>query len=267
MFAALGLIELIIFGVFFILLIIATAFDRRQAEEPKWYLLGLGFIGLAVYFWPDFKLMGTSETGQVILLDVVSQWSFWQPAAYYLGFGLLYSALEFGLSIRKAAYRMSEQWEQFKKGTKAVPKFDEAGVAVFKKDEQDRQVPATELITYADFIKNAKSQGGAYRHFQLAVDLVKEFVKNRSNLNRRDLVQETRIVGIEVTEDKLGVEPKVNRFELAEHVGAWTFLWPAYLFSLIIGDLLTEVFRAVADFLASISGRVVKMAFKDVFKV
>lgn len=61
-------------------------------------------------------------------------------------------------------------------------------------------------------------------------------------------------------------EPKIDKEELTAHVGAWTFWWPAYAVSLILGDLLTEVFRVISDFLITISGRFVNMAFKGVFK-
>ena len=61
-------------------------------------------------------------------------------------------------------------------------------------------------------------------------------------------------------------DPKIDREELAASVGAWTTFWPAYFVSLIFGDLLTELFRAFSSFLVSISGRFVRMAFKDVFK-
>ena len=73
-----------------------------------------------------------------------------------------------------------------------------------------------------------------------------------------------RIIGISKTAS--GIEPKINRSMLASSIGCWTFFWPFYLVSLIVGDLFTEIFNIAADFLASISGRFVRMAFKNVFK-
>lgn len=75
-----------------------------------------------------------------------------------------------------------------------------------------------------------------------------------------------RIIGIDVNETTKEIEPKVNRTQLAESIGCWTFFWPFYAISLIIGDLVTEIFRLVADFVASISGRAVRAAFSNVFK-
>lgn len=74
-----------------------------------------------------------------------------------------------------------------------------------------------------------------------------------------------RIIGITAT-DAGGIEPKINRSELAQGIGCWTFFWPFYAISLVIGDLLDEVWRVMADVLVSISGRFVRLTFKDVFK-
>ena len=54
---------------------------------------------------------------------------------------------------------------------------------------------------------------------------------------------------------------------LATNVGAWSMFWPFYLMSLIVGDLLAEVFNAVAAVIVSMSGRFVKAVFKDTFKL
>lgn len=75
-----------------------------------------------------------------------------------------------------------------------------------------------------------------------------------------------RIIGIDINSLHDGVEPKINRQQLAESIGVWTLFWPFYAISLVLGDLLTEVFRVIADVLAKLSGRLVRAAFKDVFK-
>jgi hypothetical protein len=62
-------------------------------------------------------------------------------------------------------------------------------------------------------------------------------------------------------------EPLIDKLELAESIGVWTFFWPAYAVSLVIGDLLTEVFNVIAEFLVKISGRFVRFSFADVFKL
>lgn len=275
------------FWVFVVLLVVGTAFDRRGREEPKWYLIGLGFIAAAAYFWPDFTFFGPSHvaavmgTGadaakvitpaydRVVLWDLVSGPAFWVPVGSFLGLGLLYSVLEFGLTIRKSARGFAAAWQSFLSKSKTVPVYNTDGSPVITKNGKGQDVPSTQTITYGEMILTAKNQGGTYRHYQEAVDLVRSFVdRPRDFSGLEDFFRQNKIIGAVLTEgDKLSVEPKVDKVELAEHVGAWTFLWPAYAISLIIGDLLTEVFTAIADFLASISGRVVKAAFSDVFKV
>ncbi|WP_407305826.1 hypothetical protein [Acinetobacter sp.] len=61
------------------------------------------------------------------------------------------------------------------------------------------------------------------------------------------------------------VVPRVNRGRLASFIGAWTFFWPFYAISLIIGDLFAEIFRIIANFFVHMSGRFVRVMFKDVF--
>lgn len=61
------------------------------------------------------------------------------------------------------------------------------------------------------------------------------------------------------------IVPRVHKGRLASFIGAWTIFWPFYAISLIIGDLLAEIFRVIADFITHISGRFVRMMFKDTF--
>lgn len=62
------------------------------------------------------------------------------------------------------------------------------------------------------------------------------------------------------------LQPHVNRKELAEHISVWIIFWPFYAVSLIIGDLVMEIARVLADVFAKISGRFVRMSFANVFK-
>jgi len=97
---------------------------------------------------------------------------------------------------------------------------------------------------WADFSKNGKTNAN-------------DFISN-------NFVRYRTLIGLEVVDDK--PSPKVNKEELAACLGAWSLFWPAYALSLILGDLFIEIFRWLANFLATISGRFVRMAFKDVFK-
>ena len=57
-FGALGVLELIFVGAFFLLLVVGASFDRRGREAPKWYIFGLGFLAVGAYYWPDFTFTG-----------------------------------------------------------------------------------------------------------------------------------------------------------------------------------------------------------------
>jgi len=103
---------------------------------------------------------------------------------------------------------------------------------------------------WSDYLKNAKEDQAT---------IVRDFVSRFGG-------NQYRIIGVVSSADKKAIEPRVNRKQLAENVGCWTIFWPFYLVSLVLGDLLREFFRAVADFIASISGRLVRVTFKDVFK-
>jgi hypothetical protein len=82
-FGALGVLELIFVGAFFLLLVVGASFDRRGREGPKWYIFGLGFLVIAAYYSPSFTLAGVWST--------VTSWTFWQPVGTYLLAGLAYS--------------------------------------------------------------------------------------------------------------------------------------------------------------------------------
>ena len=157
--------------------------------------------------------------------------AFWIPVAKYLGAGLVYSIVEFVREVRNSAAYLKTRWEN-------------------NLTEKARTV-------YPDVLEKA-GRGLKSEHFDYIRDVVTQFVdRNHST---------ARVVGVARSEDYIKVEPKINKSQLADHISAWTFLWPAYAISLLLGDFLTEVFRLIAEFYASIAGRFVRMSFKDVFK-
>lgn len=271
-FAALGIFELIFLGVFFLLLVLGTAFDRHGKEDPKWWIFGVGFIAVAIWFWPEFTFFGDAvvkgtdgkpDTTRVVLWEAVTAWSFWKPVGAYLLAGLVYSILEFVLDIRRSARFYADEWKRHLTRTRAVPVLDEAGKPTMRtvtdRHGNETKEPAQREKSYGEYYANVKEKGAESADFNKALEFSKEFISSYRFKNR--------IIELQINEDdRVTVEPRVNRIELAEHVGAWTFMWPAYLVSLIIGDLLTEVFNAIADFLATISGRFVRFSFANVFK-
>lgn len=114
---------------------------------------------------------------------------------------------------------------------------------------------------WASFLtsQRARTKSG---EMESAEDLANSFV---ANSYRGD-----RIIGVEYNKDSKDtnnlITPKINRTELAEHIGCWILFWPFYAVSLIIGDLVMEIARVIADIFAKISGRFVRMSFANVFK-
>lgn len=261
LFLGLGLLELIFFGVFFLLLIVGTAFDRQGKEEPKWYIFGVGLIAIVAWFWKDWTFGSVWE--------FVSTLKFWAPVGAYLLAGLVYSLLEFFLDVRRSARFYADAWKTMLNQSEWVNVYDvvqdandpSGEVLVQRKvmGPDGRQKNETRARLYSEVYSEVKEKGAKSRLFNDALKYSKTFT---DSYRFKD-----RIVEIQLNaDDKITVEPRVNKIQLAEHIGAWTFLWPAYAISLIIGDLLTEVFNILADILANISGRLVRLSFSNVFK-
>jgi hypothetical protein len=278
LFLGLGLLELLFAAVFFVLLIVGVTFDRRGKEDVKWWVFGIGLMILAAWQWNHWTFIGDAQvaavmdgtkvvaeaTTRVVLWDAIRSWSFWSPIGYYLLAGLLYSILEFWLDIRRSARFYSAEWQSHLNGFDEIPVLDELGNTIPNPDydKNDRFSNTSKMLTRkrtnAEVYEDVKAKGAASALFNQALKLTSDFVSRYSFRNR--------IIEIKIGTDKLSVEPKVNKVELSEHITAWTFLWPAYAVSLILGDLLVEVFNFIADVLAKISGQFVKISFANVFK-
>jgi hypothetical protein len=277
--ASLGWFEIAFFAILFIALTFGTLFDRAGREGPKWYILGVGFIAFVGYYWKDFTFGS--------LWQLALTWAFWKPVVIYLGIGLVYSGLEFFLDIRRSARYYADQWRRHLAKGQTFPKLDGVGVPIrgLKLDSQGKPVMATspnpkagrhspdEPATITEPVMEVLTRQGTIgeSYTIVAKDGAASGEFNRVNQWSKDFIGQyqfrNRIIGLVLSdEDKVTVEPKVNRVELAEHIGAWTFLWPTYAMSLICGRLLTEAFRLAADFFAWVSGRFVRLSFKNVFK-
>jgi hypothetical protein len=279
LFLGLGLIELAVFSVFFILLVVATAFDRREVEAPKWWLIGLSLAALAAYHWPEFTFFGpghvdavveggkevTKAVDRVVLWDVVSHFAFWVPLLWYFGVGVGYSFIEFLMTIRRAERRMSTAWQAYIGRKVTVPLLDGTGQPIMLNESgTSRKLPATKQVTVRELLRDYAA--GDSSNKEQAVEAVEKFVRSPRDYEWYG-ASETQIIKPFAESGSLDVMPKINKAELVDHISAWTFLWPAYAVSLIIGDMLAEIFRAIGDFFVSISGRLVRTVFADTFKV
>lgn len=270
-----GILELIFFGIFFILMVVGTALDRKGRESPKWYILGLGFLIVAGIYWKDMDFSS--------IWSEVQSWTFWKPVAIYLAAGLAYSVAEFILSVRKMARIHTEKWKAFIGQNITLYTHVDDGTLVpnnnwvQRKDRQsnvwintmgDREVKK-HISTFQEVLAKARAEAlgdesGKKQYQEMAKELLDNYLgRNSDNLsyNRSDFVSPV------LNKHTLEIETEINRSRLAQFVAAWTFLWPAYAVSLLIGDFLTEIFRIVGDVFSKIGGRFVRFTFADVFKV
>jgi len=275
----------IIFGLFVIAMVIGCTFDRHYTESPKWWIFLAALVTLCIWQWdPQRPWFGENSTWSMI-------WSkhIWSYIGWYLLIGVFYAILEFMLDVRRSARFWSKKWREYKTSSiahterlkeTALRKRQEAELKVKAKDAAAKNEPndpdyvPPELVTPTRFART-ESREQSLEDLQQQPDfdfdtasevfnqaLVKDFLMR----NGMDSHYRYRIVGVEKSADGKGIEPKVNRQQLAENVGVWILFWPFYAISLIIGDLVTEIFRFIADLLVQMSGRFVRNAFKDVFK-
>lgn len=233
----------IAFGIFVLAMIVSCTFDRYHNIAPKWWVLFFGVIAYVFFIGP------AAFTWQMFLAR-----DLWIMIGGYLAIGLGYSLIEFFLNVRRSAASWSESWTSFKNNKSNIEKFDkEAAQAAdniqrartsFRGDPADFKVDALAATPAELMAAHYIEQNGHYKSSH-------------------------EIIGIRAgkpTDESL-VVPYVRRLVLARHVSAWTIFWPFYAISLIIGDLLTQVFRIIADIIVYMSGRLVKRMFKNVFKM
>lgn len=237
-------------------------------------MFGFGLLILAVLQWSNWTFFGdavvpavmsgttvvTAEVSRVVLWDAILSSAFWAPIGYYLLAGLVYSMLEFFLDIRRAARFYASEWKTHLGRGKVVHITDADGNGVVEEDVQKFKTPIlkTRLRLNSEVYDAVKIDGAHSNLFNDAALLTNSFISHYGFRNR--------IVQIICGSDKVSVEPRVNKAQLTSHITAWTLLWPAYAMSLILGDLLVEIFNFISDILVKISGQFVKLSFANVFK-
>lgn len=106
---AFGLLELIFFAFFAIAMVVSMSLDRRGRNEPKWFVLIIGLIIAAIWYWKDWTFAGLWS----MLFDPV----FWAPVGVYLVVGLVYSIVEFMMEVRRSASFFKREWYASKEST------------------------------------------------------------------------------------------------------------------------------------------------------
>lgn len=238
---ALGLLPLAAFGFFVLAMIISVTFDRRETTAPKWWVFSIGFVALLVYGWLrlDWKfsdVFSFAKSGPILI--AIGQ--------YFLA-GLVYSLVEFALEVRRSARRYREEWVSATSGSTKHSSKDTSG---------------DNNMTIAEKIADVAVNGAVSRNFNDVHRFAHDFVVQRRSFNGQG-----SIIKLDIGDDKVTPVPFVDKGNLAASVGAWTFFWPFYAISLIVGDLFTEIFRIASNIIVKLSGRFVRMSFANVFKV
>lgn len=241
----LGFLELAAFGVFCIAMLIGATFDRSyRSTEWKWWTTFFGLAALIAFHWSDLSVSG--------LISTVLSWSFWTPALIYLGLGLVYTMPEFYMTIRRSAKEFSASWQSF---------ICSSISGITRNDPPNRFRTMGEAIKFTQTATDVDLTGNEYN------TAVVVFVRRSVEDYVRRKFNSSRIIYLKHEDNSVDVTPAVNKRALVNHVGAWTIFWPFYLVSLVLGDIVAEIFEHVAEFLTRISGRVVRATFADVFKI
>ena len=232
----------IAFGIFVLAMIVSCTFDRYDNIAPKWWVLFFGVIAYVFFIGP------AAFTWQMFLAR-----DLWIMVGGYLAIGLGYSLIEFFLNVRRSAKRWAESWTSFKTNESNIEKFDKEAA------QATDNIRRTRLAYQGDVSDLVKEEPITAAGLMAAT-----YVEQNTRNSRSGEIISIRL-GTE--SDESPVVPYVRRFVLARHVSAWTIFWPFYAISLIIGDLLTQIFRIIADIIVYMSGRMVKRMFKNVFKM
>ena len=173
-FAALGLVELLFLTVFFVLLVVGITYDRQGRERDKWWILGIGAISIAAWYWKSWTLNGAWAE--------VTSWDFWKPVGYYLLFGLGYSIVEFILDIRRSATMYADLWAKHLTKTKYFGLRNPDGS--LKTEKYGEMIGSERVIgidvPYSNLYTEIKEQGAESANFNTVLQLSKDFIENNT---------------------------------------------------------------------------------------
>jgi len=152
---------------------------------------------------------------------------FWHPALKYVGFGLAYSIVELFREVASARAKLAKEWNDL----------------------------LSRYPAFRQLVLDSRAEGAAYNHE--VHDQLQSLADSRVS----------SVIGLVHNTKDHTVEPVVNKVELADHMTAWTFFWPFYLLSFVLGDFVLQIFNIAAEMLAHISGKAIKAYFASIFKL
>jgi hypothetical protein len=272
---ALSLFELCAFAVFILALAVATSFDSHNDEPtPKWGVLAVGFVLLAVWYWSSWTFIGDAvipavikdgkviepEHTRVVLWELVRSAALWVPIGWYFALGAVYAIAEFGYDIVKSVRYFKDHWATFLTRTRVFEMISTDGGPVYLESEPNRR--QSREYTYAEMLAELKEKGAFSRFFEFMNGELQRYDTFRSG----EYGTRNKIIGVRFNAETFSMEPKVYGNNLTENLAAWCTLWPAYFLSLVFGDLLMEGFRAFGRVMKFFSRGLVKFSFRNVFK-
>lgn len=240
-----GFLELLVIGAFLIAMIVSVSFDRHGEPAPKWVVTMLG-IGALLFFTKE------NWTVQTLMSFALSS-TFWVPLLKYMGLGFLYTIVEFIRGVRMSKHNITEAYADH---------LDRDSRFVLRNYGSGRDAPHLDGSVRELFAKAAA----------LPADTAVEEERRVLALARQARVEFCSMVRsksalVSPTVTSTGeFDVAVNKGLVAMNVGPWVMFWPFYLLSLVVGDLLAEMFSTFADYLSTIGGKYVRAVFKDVFK-
>lgn len=274
-FLALSLIEMLVLIALFFFLIVGTGYDRNGRAGVKWVAIIALVGGWALFhnwsgsFWDMAKSFLSSD--------------FWLPALTYFAFGLIiYSPIEFRFEIKGSARRMTKRWEEFleknpKVRARKLMSAEEMRIEAEQKAEEERLLQeqrssivgkAKQLIEEAGIkldrdAKNLLEHSHERRREEpTAEQKVAEFVEYA---NRRQYGYVSDIIRLKA--DGVNIDTSIYRPGLVQSIACWTFMWPAYAASLVLGNFVVEFFETVVDMTQKWANERLKKAFAEVFAV
>lgn len=244
-----GVWAAVLIGILLIAMVVSCTYDRHGTESPKWWTFSVVVVFFCAWHW---RYREGWDSIQSVLLNR----HMWTTVAIYLLIGLGYAVLEAWLDVPKSARYWSEKWEVFKNVVQAE--------RVTKNRQRKQEWDQNNDYWKRKIVdKTLGITGEEPATFVELPPLTEQEIVNMFILHTSD---NWRIIIPAATANKSGIEPKVNRKQLAESIGCWTIFWPFYAVSLIIGDLLNEFFHFLADMLVRLSSGYVRRTFANVFK-
>lgn len=234
--------------VFFVLTSVCAILVKDGRSDLIWIVFGLGICALVSWAW--------YSNGLQFIIDFIINKTLFIWLATYLAIGILYSACEFFIITRKIAKDLEKYWKVFLTSNINVCIYDDDGKIDNKGQERLRRMTMAELLKHP--------QLGIDNHpigFKINEEL-KHFIACFSS-SYSDMIRIKRTSKISVG-GKL-IETYIEKSAFSKSIINWIFLWPVYMFSNILFEILSYPISVIGNLFISIFNKIVDRLFCDVF--